>query len=227
MNTIAITGANRGIGLALSRLYVARGDRVIALCRSPERAESLQRLAEATGRVQLVRIDLADPRAIAAAGGQIEGSIDLLINNAGIFPAGDQSFAGSDPDEWMDALRVMVIGPFLVTRALAPHLAAPGGKVGFVSSAVGSSAWPYGDHYAYASAKAASNRVVRGLAADLHERGILTVSLHPGYVRTDMGGPDADISAEESAEGCAAVLDRLSPEMSGGFFDWTGEAHPF
>ncbi|SFS09534.1 SDR family oxidoreductase [Sphingomonas jatrophae] len=226
MSTIVITGANRGVGLALTRAYAEAGDQVHALCRDPDGAAALHELGRATGRVTVGRIDIADKASIDAAAAAVSGPVDILINNAGILAGEDQSLDGVDLDVWMEAFRVMAIGPFLVSRAFLPQLEQAGGRIAFLSSQLAASTWPYGGHYAYSSAKAAGNRVAQILAIDLKDKGISTVVLHPGYVQTDMGGPTADITAEESAAGIVQVIANVTPQTSGRFMKWTGEPHP-
>lgn len=226
MAKIVITGANRGIGLAMTRRFLADGDEVLALCRAPDRATELQTLAsDAGGRLSIGPIDIADEASITRAAADV-GAVDVLINNAGIIGGEDQALETIDIEAWMNAFRVMAIGPFLVTRAFLPGLRRAQGKVVFISSQLAAIAWPYGGYYAYASAKAAGNRVVHSLALDLKGDGITLVSVHPGYVQTDMGGPNAEIAPAESADGIVRLVGRLTPEASGGFFKWNGEPHP-
>jgi NAD(P)-dependent dehydrogenase (short-subunit alcohol dehydrogenase family) len=227
MAKVVITGANRGIGLALVRRYVAAGDSVLALCRSVDAAEKLQALAaESDGRVTIGAVDISDPESVAAAATLTSGAVDILINNAGILGGADQSLDRIDVGEWLNAFEVMAIGPFRVTRAFLPGLSAARGKVLFVSSQLAASTWPYGGYYAYSSAKAAGNRVAQILAIDLRDRGISVASVHPGYVQTDMGGPGAEITPLESAAGIYQVIAKLDLAASGGFFKWNGEKHP-
>jgi NAD(P)-dependent dehydrogenase (short-subunit alcohol dehydrogenase family) len=225
MGNIVITGANRGIGLALVKRFADAGHHVLALCRSPENASELKTLAQ-TGRVTLGLIDIADENSIMAAAKMAEGQVDVLINNAGIVGDENPSFDGVDVDDWMNAFKVMTIGPFLVTRAFLPKLVEAKGKVVVTSSQLAASTWPYGGYYSYSTAKAAGNRMVQSLARDLADRGVTIVSLHPGWVQTDMGGAEAEITPAESADGIFTLVDKLRPDQSGGFFKWNGEPHP-
>ena len=226
MAKIVITGANRGIGLAMTRRFLEAGDEVLALCRAPDRASDLLALAKgAGGRLAIGQIDISNQASIERAAADV-GAVDVLINNAGILGGEDQALETIDIDAWMNAFRVMAIGPFLVTRAFLPGLKRAKGKVVFISSQLAATAWPYGGFYAYASAKAAGNRVVHSLALDLKDDGITLISVHPGYVQTDMGGPQADIPPAESADGIFRLVSNLAPAASGGFFKWNGEPHP-
>jgi NAD(P)-dependent dehydrogenase (short-subunit alcohol dehydrogenase family) len=223
MANVVITGANRGIGLALTKRYVEAGDTVFALCRDPGKADELKAIGP---QVKIGTIDIGDRASIEAAARAIDAPVDILVNNAGILGGADQGLDTIDLAEWLDAFNVMTIGPFLVTRAFVPHLAKRGGKVLCTSSQLASSAWPYGGYYGYASAKAAGNRVAQILALDLKDKGIVVASVHPGYVQTDMSGPSADITPAESAAGIYDLIAGLTPEKSGGFFKWNGEVHP-
>lgn len=227
MANIVITGANRGIGLALTKRYLEAGDSVTALCRSPDKAAELNELAQKSGgKLTVGAIDISDEASIKKAAAAAGEPVDVLINNAGILGGEDQSLDGINLDEWMNAFKVMAIGPFLVTRAFVPRLEKAKGKVLWVTSQLVATTWPYGGYYAYGSAKAAGNRVVLSLALDLKDKGINLVSVHPGYVQTDMGGPEADITPAQSAAGIYDVIAKLGPQMSGGFYNWNGEPHP-
>jgi len=226
MANVIITGANRGIGLALVQRYFAAGDTVLALCRNVGKAEKLKALAAgADGRVTIGTIDIGEPTSIEAAAKGYGRPLDVLINNAGILGGDHQSLDDMDFDEWMNTFKVMTLGPFRVTRAFLPQLTQANGKVLFVTSQVSTSTWPYGGYYGYSSAKAAGNRVAQILAIDLRGRGISVASVHPGYVKTDMGGPDAEITPAESAAGIYQVMEKLNLESSGGLFKWNGEKH--
>lgn len=229
MAQVVITGANRGIGLALARAYAQAGDQVLALCRTPDRADALNALAgDSGGRVRVGRIDIADGASIEAAAALAGGPVDILVNNAGVFGGMRQSLDDIDYAAWEETLRTMVIGPFRVTRAFLPALlkaAAP--KVMFVSSQIASMVSPFAGYYIYGSAKSGGNRVATSLATDLRSQNVIIASVHPGYVKTDMGGPDADITPEESAAGIKAVIARLTMADTGHFFKWNGEIHPW
>ncbi len=230
MANVLITGANRGIGLELTRAYERGGDRVFAFCRSPETAGALAELAASSGgAVTVHQMDVADGHSIAAAAKAVgDTPIDILINNAGILGGHPQTLESIDFDGWIDALKVMTIGPFRVVQAFLPNLkAAAAAKVVTITSQLGASTWPYGGTYAYASAKAGVNKVMQTLAIDLKGDGIAVSMIHPGWVKTDMGGAGADITPAESAAGIHAVIGRLTIDHTGAFQKWTGEVHPW
>jgi NAD(P)-dependent dehydrogenase (short-subunit alcohol dehydrogenase family) len=227
MPTVLITGASRGIGLELSRQYAANGAAVLAFCRSPQSADALNELADkSSSRVVVYAMDVSDEDSIKAAAHAVENQpIDILINNAGIRGGDDQSLGDVDTADWIEAFKVMTIGPFRVMQAFLNNLKmAKKPKVMTITSQMGASTWPMGGSYSYGSAKAAVNRVMIAMAIDL--KGQIIVNLiHPGWVRTDMGGPRADITPEASATGIRKVIDTVTAEDSGKFFKWNGEIH--
>jgi NAD(P)-dependent dehydrogenase (short-subunit alcohol dehydrogenase family) len=230
MANVLITGANRGIGLELARAYAKGGERVFACCRAPDKAKALDDLAGVSGgRVTIHGMDVGEGASIEAAARAIgDAPIDILINNAGVVGGEPQSLQSIDFDAWIDAFRVMTLGPFRVVRAFLPNLkraAAP--KVMTLTSQIGASTWPFGAYYAYGSAKAAVNRVMQSLARDLKGDNIAVAMVHPGWVRTDMGGPNAEISVEESAGGIRNVIAGLGLADTGKFFKWNGDIHPW
>ena len=226
MGLVIITGANRGIGLGLVRHYVAVGRSVLGLCRLPEQAYALREFADrGEGRLRVGAIDIASDASVGAAAVGVSEPVDLLINNAGIIAGQDQSLQGINTAEWLHAFNVNTLGAFRVTRAFLPHLRSARGKVLLVTSQLGASTWPLGGYYAYASSKAALNRVTRALAIDLRAEGISVACVHPGHVKTDMASPGAQLTPAESAAGIYAVAERLDLRTSGRFFTWAGEEH--
>ncbi|QUT06683.1 SDR family oxidoreductase [Sphingobium phenoxybenzoativorans] len=228
MATIVITGANRGIGLALVQVYASAGNHVVAWCRDPARAEKLQHLAAGSaGTVQVVEADVADAASVDRAAAALNGApVDVLLNVAGIFHM-EKGVDDRDFDGWRQSFEVMVIGPFRVAQALLPNIEKAKGKILTVTSQIGSSVWATGGMYSYGAAKAGVNRVMKSLAVDLRDRGVAVAVVHPGHVQTDMGGPNAAITAEESATGIRDVVNAMTLENSGGFFKWDGDPHPW
>lgn len=229
MLNVLITGASRGIGLELVRRYAEGGDHVFAFCRSPHTAGKLNELkGRAGGNVSLLQMDVADEHSIKAAARAVgDRPIDILINNAGIRGGNDQSLEAISSDDWIEAFKVMTIGPFRVVQALLGNLkAAKNPKIVTITSQIAATTWPTGGFYSYASTKAAANRVMLGLAHDLKDKAIVAL-IHPGWVRTDMGGADADITPQESAAGIVKVIASLSKADSGKFYKWNGEIHPW
>lgn len=230
METILITGANRGIGLELARQYAEAGDRVFATCRAPADAQELNSLVGgAGGRVTVLALDVGDSASISACAKAVgDTPIDVLINNAGILGGKSQTLELIDFDAWIDAFKVMTIGPFRTVQAFLPNLkAAAAPRVMTVTSQLAASTWLFGGSYAYSSAKAAVNKVMQTLAKDLKAQNIIVSMIHPGWVKTDMGGAGADITAQESAAGIRSVIAGLAAETSGRFYKWNGEIHPW
>ncbi len=226
MNTVAISGANRGIGLALAGDIAARGDRVVALCRKPS-----ARLT-ALGAIVIDGVDVAGPHTLDGLADRLRESgvdaVDMLINNAGVLSRqtlgaiDEQAIAGIQTQFAVNSL-----GPLLLTQALLPLLRS-GSKVGIVTSRMGSIADnTSGSSYGYRMSKAAVNMAGASLAVDLRDRGIAVALLHPGYVRTEMTGGQGLIDAPEAAEGLLRVMDALTIEESGGFWHSNGERLPW
>jgi|SRR5215469_11188416 len=229
MANVLITGANRGIGLALTRLYAEDGDTVFAFCRDPQSAEKLNDLAEHSGgRVRVHAMDVGDERSIKAAAGAVgDLPIDILINNAGVRGGDNQTLENTDTSEWIEAFKVMTIGPFRVVQVFLGNLrAAKNPKIMAISTQIAATTWPAGGSYVYASTKAALNRVTLSLARDLKDQVIVTM-IHPGWVKTDMGGQAADITPEESARGIRKVIASVTKADSGKFYKWNGDIHPW
>ncbi len=232
MAAVVITGASRGIGLATAREFARAGDHVHAMCRNPAGAGDLHSLAAETGNVTLHQMDVTDFASIDRAAAEIgDAVIDVIINNAGIVGNFEHQHIDSmDYDAWRHVLETMMLGPLRVTQALMGNLArSKAAKIIFISSEWGSSVYDSKGLYlyAYASAKGGLNRVAQLMAAQLRERNIIVVPIHPGYVRTDMAGPIADISPEESGAGIHSVTNSLTMADSGKFYRWNGTIHPW
>jgi NAD(P)-dependent dehydrogenase (short-subunit alcohol dehydrogenase family) len=224
--SVLITGANRGLGLEFARQYAAAGWRVYAGCRAPAAAEPLRALAGASGgRLSLHALDVRDRGGIRALAAELSGApIDVLVNNAAIWGTPGQGLGELDDRVWAEVLDVDLLGPVRVTEAFLEHVARSERKaIVALSSRLGSIAGnDSGGRYMYRSAKAGLNAVVRSLALDLASRGVTCVALTPGWVRTDMGGPQAPLSPEDSVAGMRRVIDRLDLAQSGRFLAYDG-----
>ncbi len=228
--TTLITGANRGIGLAMARLATERGDRVLAAARRPGAALALADLARRNRNVLVLNLDVTDPDEMAAAAAALDDApIDLLICNAGQYLArGGLDDPEYTYDAWHTMMMTNVAGIFFTVRALLSRLRqAAEPKIAIVSSIMASSEQAPGGAYIYRASKAAATNLARNLAVDLKEQGIAVGAYHPGWVRTDMGGPSASIDVEESAKGLLQRFDALSLATTGVFEDYRGEAIPF
>ncbi len=216
MSTYLITGCGRGIGLALARQLLERGDDVIGSVRDGEPPIRHERL-------RTVRFDVRNPEAIDAARDSIDGPVDVLVNNAGIAGERTDRAHAAGVDDFAEVLDVNVLGPLRVTRAFLPLLGrSDQPKVMAVSSQLGGMTFPPTGHVAYCASKAALNKLMQAMAHDLRQDGIPLVIAHPGWVRTDMGGPSASIAPEESAAGLVNLLDDLTLATTGRFMNWDG-----
>lgn len=233
MERILVTGASRGLGLEYVRRYAARGDRVFATCRDPAAGERLAAVARQYPQsVEIVALDVADRGSIDAAVARVaadgSGTLDVLINNAGLSPRGEE-LSNLDTAGMLSVLEVNTVAPLIVVqrcRALLRRAERP--RIVNMSSSMGSLAKKdYGRHYSYAASKAALNMLTRAAAHDLAEDGIVVVALHPGWVQTDLGGAQATLSPKESVQGMIRVIDGLGPAQSSRFLTWQGEEHPW
>jgi NAD(P)-dependent dehydrogenase (short-subunit alcohol dehydrogenase family) len=227
---IVITGCSRGIGLELVRQYSARGERVEAGARSPAQAGALVELSRRNADLVAVHpVDVADPRSVAAfAAGLAAGPVDLLINNAGVSGKW-QGFEDLDWEDLLHTFSVNALGALRVTRALLPRLRqSQVRKVVHISSRMGSiDDNTSGGAYAYRMSKAALNMASRSLAADLKSEHFASVVLHPGWVKTDMGGAEAPLAVEGAVASLVRTIDGLTPEDSGKFLSFDAHEIPW
>jgi NAD(P)-dependent dehydrogenase (short-subunit alcohol dehydrogenase family) len=226
MATVLVTGASRGIGSELVKQYCADGANVIACVRDTGAAPGLEGV---NGNVRIVPMDTGSPESIAAAAAEVgDQALDVVINNAGYVGGAKQGIDDVDLDEWHRTLDINTIGPLLIARAFKANLAASGdGKLMNVTSQLAASTWPFGGMLVYSSTKAAFSKVAQILALDWKEEPITVALVHPGWVRTDMGGPNAEISAAESASGIRSLIAGLTKADSGKFYKWNGDIHPW
>lgn len=231
MPTALITGASRGLGLEFAKQYAKAGWQVIATCRAPDKADGLRALAGGSGgAVEIEALDVADAAATRLVAGALKKRpIDLLIANAGLYGTRDQGLGDLDDAEWGEVMRVNVMAPFRLAALMTDAVASSQGKqMAFVSSRLGSIASnEEGGGYIYRSSKAALNAVVKSLAIDLKQRGITAVALHPGWVRTDMGGPGAPLDAPTSVSGMVKVLAGVKAKDSGKLIEYSGQTLPW
>jgi NAD(P)-dependent dehydrogenase (short-subunit alcohol dehydrogenase family) len=231
MPSVLITGANRGLGFEFARQYAAEGWGVYAASRSPAAAAQLRDLAQqAPDRLTVVAIDVTDAESIRTAARQLrDTAIDVLINNAGISGVGGQVTGKVDYESWARVLDVNMMGPLRVTEAFVDQLARSERRlVVTITSGMGSlSDNTSGGSIAYRSSKAGVNMVMRSAALDLAPRGISCVVVNPGWVKTDMGGPGARLTAQQSVAALRRLIETFGPAHSGKFYNYDGREYPW
>jgi len=231
MPAVLITGANRGLGLEFARQYLADGWQVFAACRDPASAGELQRLArDSSGKLTIVAMDVTEAASIRKAAIRLEGvAIDLVINSAGIVGVSGQRAGNIDYASWAHVLDVNTMGPLRVLENFLDHIARSERRlVVTITSGMGS----IGDNtsggsIAYRSSKAAVNMVMRSAAIDLAPRRISCVVVNPGWVKTDMGGPGATLTPQESVTALRQLIETLGPMNSGKFYHYDGSEYPW
>jgi NAD(P)-dependent dehydrogenase (short-subunit alcohol dehydrogenase family) len=230
MNTLLVTGSNRGIGLEIVNQYAQLGWQVHACCRQPDNAHDLQSLAQNNPAIQVHALDISDEAQINALADKLKDiSIDLLFNNAGIYGQQNASFGNTDSQQWLDCFYINCIAQLKMCEAFVDHVARSKFKtIASMSSKMGSMTDNgSGGSYVYRSSKAALNAVMKSASIDLKPRGIKVAILHPGWVLTDMGGPNAEISTAESVQQMRNTLERLTLDNNGGFFEIDGSIIPW
>jgi len=223
--TYFITGASRGIGLEFARVLLKRGDSVIAAVRDPAGASKLVSLAASEQRLRIVDLDVADPDSLKTLP-ERHGStpVDVLINNAGM-TSKSKKIESIDGAELAKVMMVNSIAPMLVSSALLPHLRSGSRRtIVQISSIMGSIAGnnTVESSYAYRASKAALNQFNRSLAAELRSDGFTCVAMHPGWVRTELGGAGGQLSVEESVATMLRVIDALRADQTGAFLNYDG-----
>jgi NAD(P)-dependent dehydrogenase (short-subunit alcohol dehydrogenase family) len=232
MKTILITGANRGIGLELTKQYAVEGCRVVACSRDPKKSVALNSMA--TKYPELIKIhalDVSDSAQIERLAQTLSNEpIDILINNAGIYPKTDASgFGNTNYTDWMTAFSINTMAPLKMAETFVKQIALGKQKIIVtITSQMGSiEDNSSGGNYLYRSSKAAANMVMKSLAVDLRAKGIIAVAFNPGWVKTDMGGPNAMISVEQSVAGMRQVISKLTLTDSGKFLGYEGNEIPW
>lgn len=224
-----ITGANRGIGLEHVRQLLQRDWTITAAVREPDAADELKALDPGDGRLRIEAYDATDLNAAQALKASVTGPLDIVFANAGIMGPSDQQFGSAASEGFMETLRTNSLAPLALAEAFADQVAQSQLKVlALQSSRMGSIGDnDSGGRYAYRASKAALNAVGKSLSVDLKQKGIIVLVLHPGWVRTDMGGPNGNLTVGECVEGQLDLIARANPAMSGRFFHVSGEDLPW
>ncbi len=232
MKRTLITGANRGLGLEMARQCAARGDQVFAGCRCPEKAAALEALsARYPRRVTILPLEVTDEHCLAQSAARVAAEstgLDILFNNAAIF-ADRETLQDFSATKALEMLNVNAVGPLLVAKHFLGLLkAGRQPRLICISSEAGSiSRMTSFRGYYYYGSKAALNMHTRSLAFDPETEGITVIAMHPGWVRTDMGGPNATLSPAESAAGILRLTNKLTPADNGKFYTWEGQEYPW
>ena len=224
MAVALITGANRGIGLALVKAFAGRRDKVFACIRATSDREALDGfVATAPKWVEVIEMDVSDPAQIGRVRRRLEAEpVDVLINNAGIGGPERQSATDMDFDGLEEAFRVNTMAPLRVALAFLPNVKAAKGRIITLSSQMGATG-ASSDSLAYRVSKQAVNRLMRGLATELKPQGIPVLIVHPGWVKTEMGGDGAQLTSDESAANLLKLIDKMDVSSTGRFLAWNGK----
>ena len=231
MKKILVTGANRGLGLGLVKKFLKNNEKVICTTRNFSKSKELILCKKKyNDNLEICELDLLDkdsPNILSNFLG--DETIDLFINNAGVIGHSSQHFKSVSSNHWLEVLKVNLISPLLITQSIIKNIEKSSErKIYFISSKVGSiEDNKSGGMYIYRSSKTALNQVVKSLSIDLKPLGISVISLHPGWVRTEMGGPNALISVEESVNGMIDVISNTSIINSGQFINYDGTRLPW
>ena len=226
MATVLITGANRGLGLEFCKQYAAEGWQVLACCRNAETAGKLNGMHQ----VRIFSLDVSDFTQIDNLAAELQDTaIDVLINNAGIYGGPHHGFGQLDYTAWTKTLTINTQAPVKMAEAFLPHLKRGDKKLLVsISSQMGSiTDNSSGGSILYRTSKAALNAAMKSIAIDLKDQGIGGLILHPGWVKTDMGGPNALIEAQESVAGMREVIERFTLAQSGSFLKYDGSTLPW
>ena len=222
MTRILITGAGRGIGFQLAKQALEKGWDVVGSVRS---VEAQRELAEKLPKMAVLNFDVTDHEGVEKVANAFHSPIDILVNCAGIIGPQKQSTLDMDFDGFAKTLEVNVLAPLKVAQVFLPLVkASDNGRIINISSQMGRMEFSASDRIAYRSSKSALNKVTQALATDLHQEGVAVIAVHPGWVSTDMGGPDAPVAPVDSAAGLLNVMETLTLDDTGKFIDWDGTA---
>jgi len=219
-----VVGANRGIGLGVVKEFLGRDWDVIATARQPRQAKELQALAERSpGRVSILQLEMNDPATVDGfASGLPSRMLDIALINAGVSGPEHHNASAVTAEEIGALMFTNAIAPIRLARTLVDHLRPGSGVIAFTSSVMGSVSLNPGGHELYRASKAALNSLTRGFYGEVGAHNLTVLSLHPGWVRTDMGGPGAAVSVEDSAQGMVTVLLREEGAHRHAFLDYQG-----
>ena len=230
MTNVFITGSNRGIGLEFVKQLSATGVNLIATYRDSNSGQKLFSLADQYSNIELVQLDVSSENSLDLLQSRLmERPVDIFISNAGIMGTGSKNFGSIGSSEWLEVLNVNAVSPLILTQKLYKNLLNGNGKkLIYVSSKMGSIEDNLGgSSYVYRSSKTALNQVVKTLSVDLGPKGFTVIAVHPGWVQTDMGGPNALIDTKTSVSGLIEVIQKLKGSDNGKFLNYDGQIIPW
>ena len=231
MKSVLITGANRGLGFGFVKKFLEKNVKVFCTTRNISKSNDLMKYQKKyPNNLKICELDLAAENSSNVLSNFLgDKPIDIFINNAGVIGSSNQHFKGVTSNSWLEVLKINLIAPLLITQSVIKNIEKSiDKKVYFISSKVGSiDDNRGGGMYIYRSSKTALNQVVKSLSIDLKPLGISVISLHPGWVRTDMGGPNALISVEDSVDGMMSVISNTNIKNSGQFLNYDGNKLPW
>ena len=230
MATILVTGANRGLGIEFVEQYLNDGNEVIATYRNENSSMDLIKMGNERSNLKLLQLDVSSNKSLNSFAENLGDSpIDIFINNAGVYGPRNSSFGNVDEENWIPAIKINAIAPILLTQLIIKNIRSGADKkLIFVTSKMGSiDDNKGGGAYVYRSSKTALNAVVKSLSVDLENEGIVVALIHPGWVKTDMGGPNALIDKDTSVRGMTEVISNLDISSTGNFYDYDGSIIPW
>lgn len=229
MSTVLITGANRGIGLELARQWAEKGAEVFACCRRPDTATALQALAKTHPNLSCHALDVSQFSQIEALAQTLANKpIDILLNNAGVY-GGKQALGEIDYESWKETFTINTLAPIKMAESFLQHVTQSQKKmIATISTQMASIAQNNaGNGYIYRSTKAALNMALKSLSVDVKKQNVTVLMLHPGWVKTDMGGAQAPLLAKDSAAGLIQVIEKTTINDTGRFLTYEGQELPW
>ena len=230
MATILVTGANRGLGNEFVEQYLNEGNDVIATYRNENSSMDLIEMGDERSNLKLLQLDVSSNKSLNSFAENLDDSpIDIFINNAGVYGPRNSSFGNVDEENWIPAIKINAIAPILLTQLIIKNIRSGADKkLIYITSKMGSiDDNKGGGAYVYRSSKTALNAVVKSLSVDLENEGIVVALIHPGWVKTDMGGPNALIERDTSVRGMTEVISNLDITSTGNFYNYDGSIIPW
>lgn len=230
MATILVTGANRGLGIEFVEQYLNEGNEVIATYRNENSSMDLIEMGNERSNLKLLQLDVSSNKSLNSFAENLGDSpIDIFINNAGVYGPRNSSFGNVDEENWIPAIKINAIAPILLTQLIIKNIRSGADKkLIYITSKMGSiDDNKGGGVYVYRSSKTALNAVVKSLSVDLENEGIVVALIHPGWVKTDMGGPNALIERDTSVRGMTEVISNLDITSTGNFYNYDGSIIPW